>query len=72
MAVRILLKTEYVEIRLARRNWTRKQLAQKMQINDIYLWQIMNHQRFVSPTMRDKIQEVFKSADWDDLFSIHK
>lgn len=70
--VKIFLKVEFVEARLARKNWTRKMLAQRMQMSETYLWQVMNRQRYVSPAVRDKFQEVFKSANWDDLFEILK
>ena len=68
--VKVRLKTDALQLRLARQNKSQNWLARKMEMSSGYLSQLTTGVRRPSPKMRTRFLRVFRDASFDDLFYI--
>ena len=66
----VRLKNDVVRKLLARKNLSQNWLAQRLNTTSGYMSQMMQGIRNPSPEMRQKIMDVFKDHNFDDLFII--
>ncbi len=67
---RVTVKRDDLEKALIRKNYTRKLLADKMGVSRNYLSSIFTGKREPSAAMRQRLMDLFKGYDFDDLFII--
>lgn len=75
MGIRVVigLNKGNVEIALAKKNKSKKWLADKLGTHYVYLSQMLSGERNPGPEMREKITMAFhKRLCWDDIFTIRK
>src|SRR5215471_1235324 len=68
--MKVKLKTQSIRQILARKNVSQNWLAQRLDTSSGYMSQLMAGTRNPSPHMREKILEVLKGHEFDDLFTL--
>lgn len=68
--MKVLLRVEYVENRMARENVTLRELSRRAGMSCGYLSMVLQRRRCLGPRARARLMEVFEEQDWDALFEI--
>lgn len=69
--MRILLRTEALEEKLARANMGKQEFARLCEISNEHLSRLIGNGKAPGPTTRAKFQEILR-AEFDDLFLIEE
>jgi transcriptional regulator with XRE-family HTH domain len=67
--VTVRLKSEVLRAIMARQNFSQDRLARRLRISSTFLSQILSGRRNPSPTIRQRMLDVFERS-FDDLFVI--
>jgi predicted transcriptional regulator len=70
--IKIFINRSVLEIAIARKNLSRKELASHLGVSRFYLGRIINGQIKPSASMRQRLLEYFKEYTFDDLFTIEE
>ena len=70
--MKVKLKAQAIRRILARKNMSQNWLAQRLGTSSGYMSQLMAGTRNPSPHLREKILEVLKGNEFDDLFTLQR
>ena len=70
--IKIFINQSAIETAIARKNLSRKELANHMGVSRYYLGRIINGKIKPSCGMRQRLLEYFKEHTFDDLFTIEE
>lgn len=70
--MKIQIKTQQIEVILAKRNKTKEWLADRLNTTPTYLSELLAGRKCPSAEMRDRLCKVLKGRGilWDDIFQI--
>lgn len=64
----VRVRTDFVRRVLTRRNLSQNHLAHKLEISKGYLSQLLSGERHPSPVVRERMMDVLRVDDFDELF----
>lgn len=70
--IKVALNQPALEIAIARKNLSRKLLANELGVSRYYLGRILNGQIEPSAAIRQRLLDYFKDCTFDDLFIIER
>ena len=68
--MKVRIRGDAIRLVLARKNMSQNWLAMKVQTSTGYMSQLINGTRNPSGRMRNRILEVLKDCEFDDIFEI--
>jgi len=66
----VFLRSKAVKKRLIRKNKSQNWLAYKAKISSGYMSQLLDGSRHPSPNLRERLLNIFKGCEFDDLFFV--